>query len=292
MRLYTKFSIGAFALITSAANAQFTATNAGPINSFGHLGNPLNGQFSQTYSGPSTVFTSLQFDATLTSIAGDTWESDSLWSITGPGGSGYEFQPSGDGLYAAPQVVSASISGLFWFQGGSTVNFGAFQHAGVPDGTRASWSNISFNWSGSISNVADLGSFNDTSSLTFDTLGTTGVSDTHIALYTTSGVKVAESDDISDTNWMSSMTVNGLAQDKYLLIIGSAVSTFGDGFALPGDNALSYGQYNLNVNNSSFGTGTLAAGEFKTYSFEVVPEPGTMAVVGLGVAALIRRRRK
>jgi len=292
MRLNTTLTISAFAIAASAANAQFTANNAGPINSYGQAGDPLNGQFSQTYTGPSTIFTSLAFSATLTNIAGVTWESDSIWGISGTGvGPGYDLQMSGNGFYDAPVNVSASSNGLFWFQGGSNVNFNAFQDSSVPSGTQAQWSDISFNWTGGTVHSADLGSFFLPSSLTFDTNGTTGVTDTQIALYTASGTLVA-SDDDSGIDLLSSITATGLAQDKYILVVGSYSSLFLDGMALPGYDSLAYGAYNLNLNGTSVATGSLAAGEFKTYSFEVVPEPGTMAVVGLGIAALIRRRRK
>ncbi|MEI7577955.1 MAG: PEP-CTERM sorting domain-containing protein [Armatimonadota bacterium] len=291
-RLHTTLSIAALGLLSSIASAQFAASASGPINSFGYLGNPANGSFTRTYSGPSTIFTSLAFSGRLTSVAGATWESDSLWNVTGTGvGPGYQLMPSGNGPYSAPVDINVSTKGLFWFQGGASVNFGAFQDSNAPNTVQASWTNVSFNYSNSISHVASLGTFVNPSSLTFDTNGSTGISDTHIALYTASGTKLFEDDD-SGTDLLSSISTTNLAHDNYILVIGSFQSTFADGFAIPGVDSLNYGAYNLNVNGSSVGTGTIAAGEFKTYSFQVVPEPGTMAVVGLGVAALLRRRRK
>lgn len=291
-KLHTSLSIPALLILCSAANAQFNASATGPINSFGYLGDSANGNFTRTYSGPSTIFTSLAFSGRLTSVAGATWESDSMWNVTGTGvGPGYQLTPSGNGEYTAPVDINASTNGLFWFQGGASVNFGAFQDSNAPNTVQASWTNVSFNYSNSVSHAANLGTFVNPSSLTFDTNGSTGISDTHIALYTASGTKLFEDDD-SGTDLLSSFTAAGLAHDNYILVIGSFQSTFADGFAIPGVDSLNYGAYNVNLNGSSVGTGTIASGEFKTYSFQVVPEPGTMAVVGLGVAALLRRRRK
>jgi hypothetical protein len=46
-----------------------------------------------------------------------------------------------------------------------------------------------------------------------------------------------------------------------------------------------------NVDRISFEFNTQASGDFSLTELSAVPEPGTMAAIGLGVAAMIRRRR-
>ncbi len=279
------------AFIVAGANAQFTASHAGPLNSVGIFGDPANQGFSATYTGPSTIFTSLHYTASLTSNMAGTWEADSSWDINIPGsGYGYSITPSDFGSYTGTVSVDYNMNGLYWFNSGDSVDFTTFQETDNGAGADATWTNSTFDYSNSVSHVANLGTFFGTNTLVLDTAGSTGISDTELAVYTTSGTLVASNDD-NGASLLSSLTLTGLANDKYILVVGSFDSFFTDGYARVGFDAGSYGSYNLNVNGSSFGTGNLASGQFKTYTFEVVPEPGTMAVIGLGIAGLIRRRK-
>jgi len=77
-----------------------------------------------------------------------------------------------------------------------------------------------------------------------------------------------------------------LAQKPNATIINDAYQSIGgirvaSGFASPEDN------FNANVDNFSIGT---AAGT-TTYNFEVVPEPATVCLLGLGALSLIRRKK-
>ncbi len=294
-RLSQYFSIAALMVVSSAAHAQYTASSAGPINSAGTFGDSGNGGFSGTYTGPSTIFSSFSFAGDLTSQMAGTWESDSAWNVTMPNsGFGYSFTPSGNGTYAGTVNVAASFNGLFWLNNNDVTNFDAFQNFDNGAGTDAVWNNVSMSYSGSVSPYANLGTFNQGASFTFDTVGSTGISDTEIALFTSTGTLVGTNDDIDAgaNNFLSSLNSGVLANNKYILVVGGYDSFFANGVAVPGVDASSFGAFNLNLNGSSVSTGSIASGEFKVYNFEVVPEPGTMAAVGLGVAALLRRRRK
>jgi hypothetical protein len=54
-----------------------------------------------------------------------------------------------------------------------------------------------------------------------------------------------------------------------------------------------FGGYDFSdVDSMSFFVYADYAGDISVASFEAVPEPGTMAAIGLGVAALLRRRKR
>lgn len=52
------------------------------------------------------------------------------------------------------------------------------------------------------------------------------------------------------------------------------------------------GFYEVGLSVGGFIGGNWVESDIETYNFQVVPEPATMAAVGLGVAALMRRRRR
>lgn len=51
------------------------------------------------------------------------------------------------------------------------------------------------------------------------------------------------------------------------------------------------GQYRIVANGEAFADGNMMSGASYSFQLSAVPEPGTMAIMGIGVAAILRRRR-
>ena len=293
-KLNTALMATALAIVSTAANAQFGVTNAGPLDSATDFGDPSNSTFSATYTGSSTIFSSFTFGGDLTSQMAGTWESDSAIAVSVPGSSvDYSFTPSGNGSYSGTVNVAASFNGLFWYNNGDVANFETFQGFDNGPGVDATWSNVAMDWSGSVTHFGSLGTFAGGSTFLFDTAGSTGIDDTELALFSSTGTMLGTNDDTT-TDLLSSLDSGALAAGDYVLVLGGYNSFFANGIAVPGSDAGTFGAFNLNLNGSSVSTGSLDPGTFKTYTFTVapVPEPASMAALGLGVAALLRRRRK
>lgn len=270
-----------------SARASFVASNVGPLNSAGPVGDAGNSIFTSTYAGANDLFGRLTFAGDLWSGGTGSYQSEARFKITNQTTAGSAFlQPSTLGsTWTGSVPVSVTANALVWANSGDTFQFESWESYDDP-GLDAWWTDVSFTFDNSVS-VTSLGSFASGSSFLFDTEGSTGMSDTELAGYQTNGTFLSTDDD-SGTGYLSSLNLGVLPIGDYYLVMGGYNSSFGTGFAFPGTDL---GDYNINLNSVSVATGTLASGEFRVLSFSVVPEPTSVSLLVLGGLALLRRRR-
>ncbi|MGC4043380.1 MAG: PEP-CTERM sorting domain-containing protein [Armatimonas sp.] len=288
------------ALLVGSAFAQFTTTQAGPINSAGDEGDPGNGSFTSTYSGASSLFGSFSFSGTLTSVASGTWVEDSAFAIhqtTALGGLTDVYLTPGSGQEYTTENVNFTTGGLFWFNSGSQYNFEAIENFDDGAGTDATWTNLEFMFSDSVT-ITNIGSFVAGTPVVIDTTGSPGDIDTELAAYTADGMLLDLNDDIDfdNDNFLSLIDLGTLPVGDYNVVLGTFNSDFFDGFAIPGGGS---GNFVVNVNGTQVSSGSLEADKFHVMKFSILgptsaPEPGTLALLGLvalpGVALLRRRK--
>ncbi len=124
-----------------------------------------------------------------------------------------------------------------------------------------------------------------------------GNPDTEIGLYNNVGGLVATDDDdghgLRSALTFGNTTARTMPADPFAFT-GGVAHNGRDGNLAPGTYWLAVGLFNTTfgatnwtVTSTATGTGTTVV-NFRT---DAVPEPATMAVLGLGVAALLRRRR-
>jgi len=149
-------------------------------------------------------------------------------------------------------------------------------------------------------------------SVLVETGATDGLTDSQIFLFNLNGTGIAHNDDITNTagggNFMSHLPVgnalyNTLAPGDYLLAISGwdDDAKTGTSYIFPTSPGYTNNQGNI-VGPTNAGAidgwdGDAFGVSHGTYSItltgvDVVPEPASMAALGLGVAALLRRRRK
>lgn len=313
---------GALLGLSSAAMAQFTALNAGPLDSNGPAGDALNGMFTFNYAGPAFSPLSIDFSGDLTEVNTATWASEARWRITNPAGAFADFQVSLTNGYTgtlniatqllpiAPFNNAADSVGMWTFQA-----FESFDDASdlLPD---SSWSNISF-------------AFNATGPMPVPTFNNDFTTTPNVL---TNGVTVAGTTIWDDQNPQPGLTDGGgefanfgrygtfgwdlvgnevayridhgggdlqldltdLTADLDMVLVDASGTTAGviaesQGFA--GTSAESIllagaapGTYYAVVD--TFGSG--AGGD---YNLTYIPAPGAIALMGLGGLVATRRRR-
>jgi hypothetical protein len=285
----TLFSLAFLSALGSFANAQFTVSGAGPYNSWGYQGDPSNSTISATYTGASALFGNLDISGTLTNVAGGLAH-DSDWFISNTTrGNSYTVTPSNATTYSTLNV-NASVLGLYWLNHNDNFTFEACQNYDNDfGGNDAKWTNVSMTYS-SAPIINDLGTLNSATPETFDTISSSF--DTVVALYSSNGTLLAQDDD-GGGNLTSKLNLGLLGGGNYYFTVAGYGTNytydFQNGYAADGDLG---GNVVVHLNGNSIYTGTHVGGHLDTFAFTVVPEPSSIAVLGLGIVTFIRRKRK
>lgn len=133
-------------------------------------------------------------------------------------------------------------------------------------------------------NFIDLGKIGNEGDYTFDTFGSNY--DTEMGIWNSAGTLLANNDDFGGLQSSIALTYTA---GQYYIGIGRFNNTFDNGFVLTGVG--SFDDTLLNLNGVNLGTWN-GNGEPLWYRFDVsVPAPGSMALLGLGGLAAVRRRR-
>jgi len=315
MKIAKTVAFAAGLALTASASAQtlqFSAGAAGPFDSTGAVGDAGNGSFSFNYAGAAFTVGDIVFSGDLTDGGVGTWGSEAAVALTNPGGIvGTVALGSGTTFAGTVAVGPNAISGGSALWGSDVVGtwnfefFETFDDAGID----ATWTNVNFDfydfapvgppantYVGVNPNTTETGplnlaevtwySFDVTGGAgaqpwSIDTLGSTntggsfGDDDTELGLFDSAGNLIASNDDEDFgagilTSLLDSATVGALADGTYYVAVGSFNTVYGAGFA---------------ADSTSTATGT------NVVNFSFVPAPSSVALLGLGGLAAIRRRR-
>lgn len=277
-----KIVLGIAALLASAgmANAQFVASNAGPLNSDGPVGTVTNGSFGATYGGAGTIFGSIDFVGDLTSGEVGSYLSEARWNVKNlNSGVAAGVQFASGTTWTGTVNVAASRSLFMWANSGDNFSFEAYESYNDP-GVDATWTNVSFTFNNAA--ITNIGSYAPGD---FD-LNTFGSGfDTEIALYSGTGTMLGTND---DSVGLESQLLATLGEGDYYVLIGGYNSTFVNGAASGGSAT---GHALLNFGGTNVGAGDVTAGSLAAFSFHVIPAPGSVALMGLAGLIVGRRRR-
>ncbi len=297
----------------SAQTLQFTAFGAGPYNSAGAVGDVDNGSFTFNYAGAPFIVGDIVFQGDLTDNGVGTWGSEAAVSVTNPGGIvGQVALGSGTTFAGTVAIGPNTITGGNALWGNDVVGTWSFEFFETFDdapGADAIWNNVSFEFYDFMAPPPPPSTFigvNPNTSVSdemlpasvlwysfdvtggagaqpwsIDTFGSTntggsfGDDDTEIGLFDAAGNLVASNDDADFgagilTSELTSDTVGALADGTYYIAVGCFNTVYGAGFDATSDSTSS-GTSVLNVN--------------------FVPAPGSVALLGLGGLAAMRRRR-
>ena len=275
-------SLTLLAGIATASHA-WVVNATGPIRSDSAVGGANNDTIPATYNDPNAIFGQLSFRGDLTEVNTGAFASEARWQIRNTGFPyAVNFQPSTTGNFTGTISVAATTGLFAWANTGNNFQFEAFESFN-DSGIDATWSNVEFNFSNAT--TTSLGNYTFGTNFTMDTF--TSNFDTEIALYTSTGTKLAENDDSGGLQ--SQINPGVLAVGSYVLLASGYNSTFVNGFAGAGTAT---GNLNLQVNGTTVYSGAHAASTFRAMTFNVVPEPGTMLALAGGLGALLMRRRR
>lgn len=253
------------------------------------VGNAGNTVTSVTHTGATGVYTRLAFSGNLTEVQTTTFASQAHWAIRNNsiGGTNADFQPSTVDGFSGTLPISRQQRGLFWMNNGDSMRFESYETTDDGAGSDARWTSPAF--------LIDIPSTNYCTAtiaapyafgtaFTFDTEGSNF--DTENALYTAGGAFLG-TDDNSGTGSLSLLNGGVLAPGSYILVNGGFNSSFGDGIAIAG---AATGNLSIQVNGTTILNNAFGGNGFHNICFTVTPEPTSLALLGLGAAALLRRR--
>lgn len=276
-------AMAAVCLVSSFVAAQANSfSNAGPLNSDGPVGNAGNSTFSGVAT--STMLAgSMRIQGDLNDGAVGSFLSEARWRVTNDtlAVTGL-FQPATGNTWSGTQAIDVSFGVLAWINAGDSYTFEtyeSFNDAGVD----ANWTNSTVSFAAS--SVTAVGSYAP-GAFTFDTEGSDAF-DSEIAVYSSAGVLLGTDDD-GGTGNLSLLSLT-LGVGSYYVVSGG----FNSGFAnyIAGAGTATANVLNTNINGVSVGSSALAARQFHVYSFNVVPEPGSMLALGLGALMMMRRKK-
>lgn len=287
-------AVGLLGALASFASADFTVSASGPIGSNAGLGDLSNVHLGASYTGASSIYGNFAYSGTLTSVIPATFANEAGWSISNTNQfNNFGFFALSGGTFSQPLNASISSNGLFWLNNGDAYDFESFEDFDDGGGADSSWTDVNFTWSGAPT-INDLGTFASGSLFDFDTLDSDELYDTVMGLFSENGTLLDFNDDaVPGTILQSEINAGALADGTYYLAVGGfGFEVFDNGIAIGGE---SEGHLDLHLNGSSIFNGVGTAGNLNTFKFTVgssVPEPASMAVLGLGALALLRRRNK
>lgn len=308
--------------IAAAANAAFTVTGTGPTASNGPAGSAANGVF--TFTATETgVFNNIRLQGTATSTGAGSYRSELRYRITADGGVNRDSVAVATGTtwVGGVAVDNTQVFTSFNLTNGTSYNirfWESFDDGGTST-VDANWSNYSFTFSGPVppgpgdtqALAIDLGTLGNgitTASGSLNTAttnlkwykftldagstfldGWTGPAgfDTEIGLYDAAGNLVGTDDD-GNFGLLSALRYGA----------GSPLTTGGDIEAAAGANGAvpAAGVYYMAVAgyNATFGTtgfAVTAGAATGSFTLNLIPTPGSLALLGLGGLAAARRRR-
>jgi hypothetical protein len=133
--------------LAAPAMAGFTATNAGPINSDGPVGDPTNGVFTYNHAGPDFVPGTMIFSGTATSGGVGSYLSELRWRITNPALQAGDVSVTSGTTWVGAQSIGPNtytgLQGVFTGTSVGTWEFRAWESYN-DTGVDATWTNVSF----------------------------------------------------------------------------------------------------------------------------------------------------
>ncbi|MFQ3587814.1 MAG: PEP-CTERM sorting domain-containing protein [Fimbriimonadaceae bacterium] len=284
--IFRGVSVLGAAVVAMAAHAQFVVSGPGPFASVGDFGTPANGRLTAV-GNADAIYSTFSFSGRLTSRTPLTYASDAHWNMlnTTTGGWDVFFAPFVEDEFT---VLDANVSapGMFWVRAGNQYEFEAWEEFDDnPGGADAEWTNVEFRFSGSVAPILTL-TVQLNEALAFDTFGSDF--DTELALFSDIGELIAANDDANGT-LQSQIQVGPLGLGTYYLLASGFDAIFQREVAVAGDGE---GDLLVNLNGANIVDRFHPEFSLSIVEVQVVPEPATLAVLGIGALAAMRRRRR